>query len=101
MMLAFLFSINVVFLTTTCAQSPKNFTILYDEYFADQMASPSQEDTSYVHIGTDTSLQSVVAMEKRPNNVVYTFGKDFSIINGQEITNPWTIDFKDSLDNLV
>ena len=104
-MLVFLLGVNLVYLTTTCAQSPSNFTILYDGYFADQMwSSKSQAETSYVPIRTDTSLQSVVAMDKRPNNKdsgVFTFGKDLSVFNGQQITNPRTIDFKDSLDSLV
>ncbi|XP_066933067.1 glutamate receptor ionotropic, NMDA 2B-like [Clytia hemisphaerica] len=91
------FILLVIFFTCyQCADVSKNYTILYDDFFTDQIdaAKSNLHNVKWESIQANSGLQSIL-ISGTSDNVVFTFSEK---INAMSTAN--NINFKDSLDNL-
>ena len=99
----------ICLIPSTCVQGLRNnFTVLYNGYFADQMETfknQSSSNAKFFHINSNSGLQSLITMDAsslgNKDSFILTFGKDLSVLHGQQNKHPRSVDFKDSLDSLV
>ena len=93
-----LISLFIIITGYQCADVSRNYTILYDDYFTDQIDTAFKsklQNVKWESIQTNSGLQSIL-MSGTSDNVVFTFSEK---INAMSTANK--INFKDSLDNLV
>ena len=89
----------------TNKEETSNFTILYDDYFQDQIdASQRQElrNVKFAPVRSDMGLQSLVAMNSQTSNVYFSFDEKITLMHHRERSLiERRIDFKDSTKSLV